>query len=252
MLAAPAMNWRMWEHPATQRNLAQLKADGVHFVGPNEGGMACNEWGLGRMAEVDEIVSAAERLLVSGDAKSLTGRHVLVTAGPTFEPIDPVRFIGNRSSGKQGYAIATAAARLGAQVTLVGARIAAGAWAFVWFTWRRHKKCWKRWKLRFRRMSASLARRLLIGARLRFNRKKSRKERPLPRLRLVENPDILKTISKRTDKRPQLVIGFAAETEKIIAHAALRSWKARDAIGSSPMTCRPKTGCSAAVELRSI
>ena len=107
VLAAPAMNWRMWENPATRRNLAQLKADGVHFVGPNEGAMACNERGVGRMAEVDEILSAAARLLDGGDAKPLTGRHVLVTAGPTFEPIDPVRFIGNRSSGKQGYAIAT-------------------------------------------------------------------------------------------------------------------------------------------------
>ncbi|MGB8736582.1 MAG: bifunctional phosphopantothenoylcysteine decarboxylase/phosphopantothenate--cysteine ligase CoaBC, partial [Rhodomicrobium sp.] len=119
VLAAPAMNWRMWESPATRRNLSQLKADGVHFVGPNEGAMACGEWGTGRMAEVDEIIAAAERILADGGAKLLEGRHVLITAGPTFEPIDPVRYIGTRSSGKQGYAIAAAAARLGARVTLV-------------------------------------------------------------------------------------------------------------------------------------
>ena len=119
VLAAPAMNWRMWEAPATRRNMAQLKADGVHFVGPGEGGMACGEWGVGRMAEVDEILAAAESLLTGANAKPLAGRHVLVTAGPTFEPIDPVRFIGNRSSGKQGYAIAAAAVALGARVTLV-------------------------------------------------------------------------------------------------------------------------------------
>ncbi|MGA8769891.1 MAG: bifunctional phosphopantothenoylcysteine decarboxylase/phosphopantothenate--cysteine ligase CoaBC, partial [Rhodomicrobium sp.] len=119
VLAAPAMNWRMWEHPATRRNMSQLKADGVYFVGPNEGPMACGETGFGRMAEVDEILAAAEKILEGESTKPLAGRSVLITAGPTFEPIDPVRFIGNRSSGKQGYAIAVAAARLGARVTLI-------------------------------------------------------------------------------------------------------------------------------------
>src|SRR5512134_3874022 len=111
ILAAPAMNWKMWDNPATRRNLAQLRADGVHIVGPDEGAMACNEWGVGRMAEAVDILDAAGRLLAGGEARLLEGAHVLITAGPTHEPIDPVRYIANRSSGKQGYAIAAAAAR---------------------------------------------------------------------------------------------------------------------------------------------
>ena len=124
ILAAPAMNWKMWENPATKRNLAQLEADGLHIVGPNEGAMACNEWGIGRMAEPEQILAAAETILAGEEGGLLAGAHVLVTAGPTHEPIDPVRNIGNRSSGKQGYAIAAAAARLGARVTLISGPVA--------------------------------------------------------------------------------------------------------------------------------
>ncbi len=220
ILAAPAMNWRMWEHPATRRNLAQLKADGVHFVGPNEGGMACGEWGLGRMAEVDEIVSAAERLLSGQTDKSLRGRHVVVTAGPTFEPIDPVRFIGNRSSGKQGYAIAAAAARLGAQVTLVagpgslpdpmGVRVVHVETA---------QKMLEAVEAALPADVAVFSAAVADWRAAAVQPEKIKKSTSAPQLRLVENPDILKTISKRTGERPQLVIGFAAETEKIIAHA---------------------------------
>ena len=118
VLVAPAMNVRMWQHPATQRNLRTLTADGIHVVGPNDGEMACGEFGPGRMAEPSEILSAIEKLLTPG-ARPLAGRKVVITAGPTREPIDPVRFISNQSSGKQGYAIAEAAVALGAEVILV-------------------------------------------------------------------------------------------------------------------------------------
>ncbi len=123
VLLAPAMNVRMWHHPATQRNLATLRADGALIVGPNEGEMACGEFGLGRMAEPLEIVAAIEAALQPA-AKPLAGRHVLITSGPTHEPIDPVRYIANRSSGKQGHAIARAAAAAGARVTLVSGPVA--------------------------------------------------------------------------------------------------------------------------------
>jgi phosphopantothenoylcysteine decarboxylase/phosphopantothenate--cysteine ligase len=220
ILAAPAMNWRMWEHPATRRNLAQLKADGVHFVGPNEGGMACGEWGMGRMAEVDEILSAAESLLGGQPGKSLQGRHVIVTAGPTFEPIDPVRFIGNRSSGKQGYAIAAAAARLGAHVTLV-----AGPGALHDPPGLRVVHVETAQKMLEAVEAALPADVAVFSAAVADWRaasvqpEKIKKGNSAPQLRLVENPDILKTVSKRVRGRPQLVIGFAAETENVIPHA---------------------------------
>ncbi len=116
---APAMNVRMWNHPATQRNLNTLKADGVIFVGPNDGEMACGEFGPGRMAEPEEIVAAIEAALATPATGPLSGIKALVTAGPTQEPLDPVRFLANRSSGKQGYAIADALAEAGAETTLV-------------------------------------------------------------------------------------------------------------------------------------
>src|SRR4029079_2272835 len=119
VLAAPAMNVRMWQHAATRRNVARLREDGISFVGPNEGEMACGEYGPGRMAEPGEIVGAIETLLGAKAAGPLAGRRVLITSGPTPEPIDPVRYIANRSSGKQGHALARAAAALGAEVTLV-------------------------------------------------------------------------------------------------------------------------------------
>jgi phosphopantothenoylcysteine decarboxylase/phosphopantothenate--cysteine ligase len=221
VLAAPAMNWRMWEHPATKRNLVQLRADGVQFVGPNEGAMACGEWGLGRMAEVEEIIAAAERLLTGGGEKPLSGRHVLVTAGPTFEPIDPVRFIGNRSSGKQGFAIAAAAARLGARVTLIAGPTAlavpAGVTAVPVDTAREMLAA----------VEAALPADIAIFSAAvadwrpdSVQGEKIKKGAAAPQLHLVENPDILKTVSKRAENRPLLVIGFAAETGEAVAHAA--------------------------------
>lgn len=220
ILASPAMNWRMWENAATKRNIAQLKADGVHFVGPNEGGMACGEWGVGRMAEVDEIIAAVDGIFAGKSGKPLYGRRILVTAGPTYEPIDPVRFIGNRSSGKQGYAIASAAARLGGDVTLIAGPSALPEPQGV------------------RVIHAETAQKMLEAAEAALpvdiavfsaavadwraasvQPEKIKKGASAPQLRLVENPDILKTISKRVENRPILVIGFAAETENVIAQA---------------------------------
>ncbi|MFZ0570251.1 MAG: bifunctional phosphopantothenoylcysteine decarboxylase/phosphopantothenate--cysteine ligase CoaBC [Rhodomicrobium sp.] len=218
VLAAPAMNWRMWESPATRRNLSQLKADGVHFVGPNEGAMACGEWGTGRMAEVDEIIAAAERILADGGARLLEGRHVLITAGPTFEPIDPVRYIGNRSSGKQGYAIAAAAARLGARVTLVAGPSALTEPPGVSVV--HVETAQKMLEAVEAALPADIA---VFSAAVADWRAASvqpgkiKKGSSAPELRLVENPDILRTISKLTASRPALVIGFAAETENVVA-----------------------------------
>ena len=226
VLLAPAMNPRMWTNKATQRNVKQLLADGVLTVGPNSGEMAeSGEAGFGRMAEPLEIVAAIEKLLqdreAEGDDKPLAGKHIVITAGPTHEPIDPVRYIANRSSGKQGYAVARAAAALGATVTLVsgpvtlpdppgvktvrvenaremlGAVEAAlpadvGVFAAAVADWRTAD----------------------AGA-----QKLKKDGSGPPRLELVENPDILARIAKLKTKRPKLVIGFAAETEKVIEHA---------------------------------
>ncbi|WP_088343111.1 MULTISPECIES: bifunctional phosphopantothenoylcysteine decarboxylase/phosphopantothenate--cysteine ligase CoaBC [Rhodomicrobium] len=222
ILAAPAMNWKMWDNPATRRNLAQLRADGVHFVGPGEGAMACNEFGVGRMAEVAEILDAAELLLRSGEAMPLKGAYVLVTAGPTHEPIDPVRYIANRSSGKQGYAIASAAAKLGARVTLVSGPVGMAAPHGVDIV--RVETA--------RDMLAAVQNALpadigVFAAAVADWRSAAEHEEKLkkagkgktPALALVENPDILATIAKHRTLRPSLVIGFAAETENVVSHA---------------------------------
>ncbi len=220
ILAAPAMNWRMWEHPATRRNMSQLKADGVAFVGPNEGAMACGEHGAGRMAEVEEILAAAERILEGESIKPLKGGSVLVTAGPTFEPIDPVRFIGNRSSGKQGYAIAAAAARLGARVTLVAGpnhlpELRNVATVHVETAQKMLEASEAALPADIAVFSAAVAdwRAACVAA------EKIKKSGDTPELQLVENPDILRTIAKRTANRPRLVIGFAAETGNIVNQA---------------------------------
>jgi phosphopantothenoylcysteine decarboxylase/phosphopantothenate--cysteine ligase len=220
VLAAPAMNWRMWEHPATRRNVSQLKEDGVHLVGPNEGAMACGEFGMGRMAEVDEILDEAARILEGKGEKPLEGRSVLVTAGPTFEPIDPVRFIGNRSSGKQGYAIAAAAARLGARVTLIAGPNALPNPQDVFTI--RVETAQKMLDAAEAALPVDIAVFSAAVADWRaavIQSEKIKKGAEAPELRLIENPDILKTIAKRTVNRPQLVIGFAAETGNIIAQA---------------------------------
>jgi len=220
VLAAPAMNWRMWEHPATRRNMSRLKADGVYFVGPNEGAMACGETGIGRMAEVDEILAAAEKILEGESAKPLAGRNVLVTAGPTFEPIDPVRFIGNRSSGKQGYAIAVAAARLGARVTLIaGPNALPDPRGVVTIRVETAQKMLEAAEAALPADIAVFSAAVADWRAASVQSEKIKKSESSPELRLVENPDILRTIAKRSTNRPRLVIGFAAETGNIIAQA---------------------------------
>ncbi|MGE0829340.1 MAG: bifunctional phosphopantothenoylcysteine decarboxylase/phosphopantothenate--cysteine ligase CoaBC, partial [Hyphomonadaceae bacterium] len=219
VLMAPAMNVRMWLHPATQRNVRRLEADGVAFVGPDEGDMACGEFGPGRMAEPPVIRDAILRLLSDGPLK---GKRALVTAGPTIEPIDPVRFLSNRSSGKQGFAIAQALAEAGAHVTLISGPVGLNDPPGVKV---------KRVETALEMLGAceaSLPADVFVSvaavADWRPDRcedekiKKDAKGRP-PAIELEENPDILATLSKSTGKRPRLVIGFAAETEKVEAHA---------------------------------
>lgn len=221
VLMAPAMNVRMWNHPATQRNLATLKKDGVLFVGPNDGEMACGEFGPGRMAEPLEIVVAIENALAAQHPGPLAGVRAMVTAGPTQEPLDPVRFIANRSSGKQGYAIADAFARAGADTTLISGPVDIAA------------------PERVKLLKVETAREMLAACEATLpadvavftaavadwrpevaanNKIKKQEGAASPSVKLIANPDILATIS-RGQKRPALVIGFAAETEAVIAHA---------------------------------
>lgn len=228
-LFAPAMNLRMWLAPATQRNVATLRKDGALFVGPSDGEMACGEYGPGRMSEPLEIVAAIETALEGGTrlelsagsvSGSLTGRHVLVTSGPTHEAIDPVRYIANRSSGKQGHAIAAAAAAAGARVTLVSGPVALPD----------PPGCGVIRVESAREMFAAVERALpadvFIGAaavadwRVEAAPQKIKKAQgaATPTVALVENPDILASVA-RAAKRPRLVVGFAAETQDVIAHA---------------------------------
>ncbi len=221
VLMAPAMNVRMWTHAATQRNLATLRADGVQIIGPGEGAMACGEFGPGRMAEPVEIFEAIVHALEGGAGAPLTGRRCLVTAGPTEEPLDPVRVLTNRSSGKQGYAIAAALARLGAEVTLVSGPTALPAPAGV-------RRVNVRTAIEMLEASnaalpADVAVCVAAVADWRADevfgvKLKKGKDGP-PTLRLVENPDILANLSRSGPARPKLVIGFAAETNDIEAHA---------------------------------
>ena len=219
VLVAPAMNVRMWLHAATQRNITTLKNDGIHFVGPNEGDMACGEFGPGRMAEPVEILAVIEKLL-SPKALPLTGKKILITAGPTREPIDPVRYISNHSSGKQGYAIAEAARNMGADVTLVSGPVSLPKPSGVTI------------------LNVQTADEMLAAcggsfdvvicaaavadwkvAKAASHKIKKTKSGDMPSLTFVENPDILATLSKKRKSRAKLVVGFAAETEKIIEHA---------------------------------
>jgi phosphopantothenoylcysteine decarboxylase/phosphopantothenate--cysteine ligase len=221
VLIAPAMNPRMWAHPATQRNVARLAADGAMFVGPNHGEMAeKGEAGLGRMAEPLEIVAAVARML-DGAGQPLAGRHVLVTSGPTHEPIDPVRYIANRSSGKQGHAIAAAAARLGARVTLVSGPVAIPDPAAV--TTVHVETAREMLDAVLRALPADIAICAAAVADWRVANAATEKIKKgtggLPALSFAENPDILRTLSERGPKRPHLVIGFAAETEHVVDHA---------------------------------
>lgn len=220
VLMAPAMNVRMWEHPATRRNLATLKADGVLFVGPDEGAMACGEFGFGRMAEPPAIFEAILAALEGPAARPLAGKRAIVTAGPTAEPIDPVRVLTNRSSGKQGFSIAKALADLGAEVTLVAGPVAVPTPVGV------------------KRVDIETAREMLAACEAALpadiavcvaavsdwrpqtaagSKMKKGADGP-PVITLVENPDILATLS-RHQQRPALVIGFAAETNDVEAYA---------------------------------
>jgi phosphopantothenoylcysteine decarboxylase/phosphopantothenate--cysteine ligase len=240
VLIAPAMNVRMWLHTATQRNLACLRGDGIAVVGPNDGDMACGEYGPGRMAEPAEILAAIKGKLTAGP---MAGRHVIVTSGPTHEPIDPVRYIANRSSGAQGTAIAAALRDLGARVTFVTgpARVAPphGVEVIAVET--------------AREMAAAVAAALPADAavmaaavadwrvaNVATSKMKKDGTGRAPALEFAENPDILATISKGAD-RPRLVVGFAAETDDVVAHAtAKRARKGCDWIVANDV--RPATG----------
>jgi phosphopantothenoylcysteine decarboxylase / phosphopantothenate---cysteine ligase len=219
VLMAPAMNVRMWNHPATQRNLATLKRDGVVFIGPNDGDMACGEFGPGRMAEPHEILAAIEAALSASGP--LAGFKALVTAGPTHEPLDPVRFLANRSSGKQGYAIADALARAGAETVLVSGPVELAPPARVKLlhvetALQMLAACEAQLPVDVAVCAAAVADwRPDIAA----NHKLKKTGEAAPALKLTENPDILATLSHGS-KRPALVIGFAAETEDLLAHAA--------------------------------
>jgi phosphopantothenoylcysteine decarboxylase / phosphopantothenate---cysteine ligase len=225
VLVAPAMNVRMWTHAATQRNVARLAADGVAFVGPEDGEMACGEYGPGRMAEPMTIVAAIARELgassASAPARALAGRHVLVTAGPTHEPIDPVRFIGNRSSGLQGFAIAKAAAAAGARVTLISGPVALPNPDAVQVV-----RVGTALQM-LAAVEAALPADVFIAAAAVADwrveeiatQKLKKTKRGAPSLRLAENPDILARIATSGATRPALVIGFAAETQNILENA---------------------------------
>ncbi len=225
VLIAPAMNVRMWEHPATTRNLATLIADGIHTVGPGHGDMACGEYGPGRMAEPLEIAQRVEALLTARpapDATPLAGLSALVTAGPTHEPIDPVRYIANRSSGKQGYAIAAALASAGARVTLVSGPTSLPDPAGV-----RTIRIETADQMLAASQSSLPADIGVFAAAVADWRTSGHADQKLkkveggglPALTLTENPDILATVAKSPALRPRLLIGFAAETEHVLEYA---------------------------------
>ena len=243
VLMAPAMNVRMWESAPVRRGFETLKKDGVLFVGPNDGEMACGEFGPGRMAEPLEIVAAIEQALAV-DAP-LTGVRALVTAGPTHEPLDPVRFIANQSSGKQGYAIAAALARAGAQTTLVSGPVNIAPPPGV------------------TRISVTTAQQMLAACEaalpadvlvmaaavadwrpdIAANSKiKKTVDRVVPLIKLVENPDILATLAAHA-RRPRLVIGFAAETDTVLENAvAKRARKGADWIIANDVSVNESGG----------
>lgn len=228
VLMAPAMNVRMWLHPATQVNVTTLKSDGVHFIGPNDGDMACGEYGPGRMAEPGEIAAAIRKLLAGQDAdRPLAGKTALVTSGPTHEPIDPVRYIANRSSGKQGHAIAAALAALGARVTLVSGPVAISPPPGVTFmqveTAREMlKACEAALPVDIAVCAAAVADWRVAEE----GEEKIKKDgKDLAPLNLVENPDILATLSRHPFRRPNLVVGFAAETENLVHYARAKRLK---------------------------
>ena len=221
VLVAPAMNVRMWDHPATQRNLARLKADGVNFVGPNEGDMACGEFGPGRMSEPMEIVQAIQGALSEGP---LQGQRVLVTSGPTHEPIDPVRYIANRSSGAQGTEIANALVKLGAEVVFVtgpadAARPAGVLLIEVQTASEMLEAVQGALPVDAAIFCAAVADWRVASA---SESKIKKTKGGLPTLEFAENPDILATVSQMDEGRPGLVVGFAAETDDVIENATTK------------------------------
>jgi len=230
VMAAPAMNVRMWTHPATQANVATLKQRGVEMIGPVEGDMACGEFGYGRMSEPADIVAAVLAHLHSAtgvkpaQAGPLAGRSAIVTSGPTHEPIDPVRYIANRSSGRQGHAIAEALARAGASVTLVSGptRLAdptGVATVHVETAQEMLEACLANLPADIAVCAAAVADWRVSG---RADQKLKKDSGALPSLTLTENPDILATLSKPGSARPALVVGFAAETEAVLEHATAK------------------------------
>ena len=246
VLVAPSMNVRMWEHPATQRNLKTLKGDGILFVGPGEGDMACGEYGPGRMAEPLDIVAAIDTALSDGPLK---GKHLLVTSGPTHEPIDPVRYIANRSSGAQGTAIAQALVKLGADVTFVTGPAdvppPAGVTVVPVETAAEMLEAVQNAKPADAAIfAAAVADWHVSNA---SDAKIKKDASGLPELTFAENPDILATVSQMTDGRPALVVGFAAETNDVIANAtAKRLRKGCDWIVANDVS--PETGIMGGTE----
>lgn len=241
VLVAPAMNVRMWEHPATQANLDTLRARGVHMVGPEEGDMACGEYGLGRLSEPDDIAAAVSDFFQS--SAPLSGRRALVTSGPTHEPIDPVRYIANRSSGRQGHAIAAALARRGAATTLVsgptnlpdppGVTVVRVESARDMLA-----ACEAALPADVAVCAAAVADWRVAEA---ADEKLKKNGAGPPALEMAENPDILATLAAAANTRPRLVVGFAAETEQVVEHArAKRERKGCDWILANDVS--PETG----------
>lgn len=246
VLIAPAMNVRMWEHAATQRNIETLRGDRIGFVGPNEGDMACGEYGPGRMAEPLEIVAAVEDRLANGPLK---GKRVLVTSGPTHEPIDPVRYIANRSSGAQGTAIARALSALGAEVVFVtgpadvappgGVEVVPVVSAIEMM-----HAVENALPADAAVFAAAVADWRVASA---SNSKLKKTDAGMPQLEFTENPDILATVAGMNGGRPGLVVGFAAETDDVVAHAtAKRDRKGCDWIVANDVS--PETGIMGGTE----
>ena len=246
VLIAPAMNVRMWTHPATQRNLATLQGDGILTVGPVDGAMACGEFGPGRMSDVPEIIAAIDAALSDGPLK---GRHVIVTSGPTHEPIDPVRYIANRSSGAQGTAIAASLAALGAQVSFItgpaetppplGVDVVR-----VETAKQMHEAVMAALPADAAVFAAAVADWHVANA---GDQKIKKDGNGLPHLTFAENPDILAAVSQMQEGRPQLVVGFAAETQDVIRNAtAKRQRKGCDWIVANDVS--PATGIMGGAE----
>jgi phosphopantothenoylcysteine decarboxylase/phosphopantothenate--cysteine ligase len=242
VLLAPAMNVRMWTHPATQANMDLLQQRGVLSIGPVDGAMACGEYGPGRMAEPEAILHSIKDFFGSG--APLSGRRALVTSGPTYEAIDPVRYIANRSSGRQGHAIALALSRLGARTTLVSGPTSlpepAGVEVIaIESATEMMAACEKSLPVDVAVCAAAVSDWRVAAA----SRQKLKKNggRP-PLLQFADNPDVLASLSAPGNRRPPLVVGFAAETEKVVEHAQLkRARKGCDWILANDVSPRSKT-----------